>query len=94
MTLAVPVLSRLLGTRRGNKMPSFYLDLMGGKKVSEVEYLNGAVVRYGVRLGIPTPVNRLLTQTLTALVNGEYQAERFDHNPERLIEMLVSKPGG
>jgi 2-dehydropantoate 2-reductase len=93
-TLAVPVLSRLLGNRRGSKMPSFYLDLMGGKKVSEVEYLNGAVVRYGVRLGIPTPVNRLLTQTLTALVNGEYQAERFDHNPERLYEMLVSRPGG
>jgi 2-dehydropantoate 2-reductase len=93
-SLAVPVLSRLLGSRRGNKMPSFYLDLMGGKKVSEVEYLNGAVVRYGVRLGIPTPVNRLLTQTLTALVNGEYQAERFDHNPERLYEMLVSRPGG
>lgn len=92
--LAMPVLARLLGNRRGNKMPSFYLDLMGGKKVSEVEYLNGAVVRYGVRLGIPTPVNRLLTQTLTALVNGEYPAERFDHKPERLIEMLVSRPGG
>jgi len=93
-TLAVPVLSRLLGNRRGIKMPSFYLDLLGGKKVSEVEYLNGAVVRYGVRLGIPTPVNRFLTQTLMALVNGEYQAERFDHNPRRLIEMLASKPGG
>ena len=92
--LAMPVLARLLGNRRGNKMPSFYLDLMGGKKVSEVEYLNGAVVRYGVRLGIPTPVNRLLTQVLTALVNGEYQAERFNHNPERLHEMLVSRPGG
>jgi 2-dehydropantoate 2-reductase len=93
-TLAVPVLSRLLGNRRGIKMPSFYLDLMGGKRVSEVEYLNGAVVRYGVRLGIPTPVNRLLTQVLTALVNGEYPSERFDHNPGRLIEMLASKPGG
>ncbi len=93
-SLSVQALSRLLGDRRGSKMPSFYLDLMSGKKVSEVEYLNGAVVRYGVRFGIPTPVNRLLTQTLTALVNGEYRSESFDHQPERLIRMLAEKPGG
>jgi 2-dehydropantoate 2-reductase len=92
--LAVPVLSRLLGNRRGSKMPSFYLDLMGGKKVSEVEYLNGAVVRYGVRLGIPTPVNRLLTQTLSALINGEYRSEEFDHQPARLIELSGRQVGG
>jgi 2-dehydropantoate 2-reductase len=88
------LLSGLLGNRRGNKMPSFYLDLMSGKKVGEVEYLNGAVVRYGVRLGIPTPVNRMLTQTLTALINGEYQAGMFDHQPEKLLDLMVSKSGG
>jgi 2-dehydropantoate 2-reductase len=92
--LSMPLLTRLLGDRRGKKMPSFYLDLMSGKKVGEVEYLNGAVVRYGVRLGIPTPVNRLLTQTLTALINGEYPADRFDHQPEKLLELLATRPGG
>ncbi|MGA9397335.1 MAG: 2-dehydropantoate 2-reductase [Anaerolineaceae bacterium] len=83
-----PLVARLLGNRRGKKMPSFYIDLMSGKRVSEVEYLNGAVVRYGVRFGIPTPVNRLLTQTLTALLNGEYRLEEFDHKPEKLIGLL------
>jgi len=92
--LSKHLLIGLLGDRRGKKMPSFYLDLMSGKKVGEVEYLNGAVVRYGVRLGIPTPVNRLLTQTLTALINGEYQAERFDHQPGKLLDLLAVKPGG
>ena len=86
--LSMHLLIGLLGDRRGKKMPSFYLDLMSGKKVGEVEYLNGAVVRYGVRFGIPTPVNRLLTQTLTALVNGEYQRVEFDHHPEKLIGLL------
>jgi 2-dehydropantoate 2-reductase len=38
-------------------------DLAGGKR-SEIDYLNGHVVRQGERLGIPTPVNR----TLQALV--------------------------
>lgn len=85
---------RLLANRRGSKMPSFYLDLMGGKKVSEVEYLNGAVVRYGVRLGIPTPVNRMLTRTLTALVNGEYRLEEFARKPDKLIGLLKSQAGG
>lgn len=85
------LVARVLGNRRGNKMPSFYLDLKSGKKVSEVEYLNGAVVRYGVRLGIPTPVNRLLTQTLTALVNGEYRQDAFDHQPEKLLAMLDTR---
>ena len=92
--LSMHLLSGLLGDRRGNKKSSFYLDLMSGKKVGEVEYLNGAVVRYGVRLGIPTPVNRLLTQTLTALINGEYRADRFDHQPEKLQDLLATRPGG
>jgi 2-dehydropantoate 2-reductase len=92
--LSMPLLAGLLGDRRGEKLPSFYLDLMSGKKVGEVEYLNGAVVRYGVRLGIPTPVNRLLTQTLTALINGEYPADRFDHQPGKLLDLLAARPGG
>ncbi|MBN2256916.1 MAG: ketopantoate reductase family protein [Anaerolineaceae bacterium] len=92
--ISIPLIKRMLGNRRGNNMPSFYLDLMSGKKVSEVEYLNGAVVRYGVRLGIPTPVNKVLTQTLMALVNGEYRPEVFDHHPERLIELLGGHVGG
>jgi 2-dehydropantoate 2-reductase len=85
---SIPLVVRKLGNRRGEKMPSFYIDLKSGKKVSEVEYLNGAVVRYGVRFGIPTPVNRLLTKTLTALVNGEYPREKFAHKPEKLIGLL------
>jgi 2-dehydropantoate 2-reductase len=89
-----PLVSHILSNRRGNKMPSFFIDLMSGKKVSEVEYLNGAVVRYGVRLGIPTPINRLLTQTLIAIVNGEYRHESFERQPEKLIELIGQRAGG
>jgi 2-dehydropantoate 2-reductase len=34
--------------------------------VTEIDYINGAVVREGTRLGIPTPVN----ETLVALIKG------------------------
>lgn len=86
--LSRPFLLQALGKGRGGKMPSFHIDLYAGRKKSEVEYLNGAVVRFGEKLGIPTPVNRVLTQTLQAMVNGEISKEKFQHQPERLLRLM------
>jgi 2-dehydropantoate 2-reductase len=86
--LARPVLARAVGGGRGAKMPSFHIDLHAGRGKSEVEFLNGAVVRAGDRLGIPTPVNRVLTDTLMALTRGELPLEKFDHRPEALLERM------
>ena len=83
-----PVLVRLLGDSRGDKMPSFHIDLHGGRGRTEVEYINGAVVRYGERLGVPTPVNRVLTATLESLSAGTLDLERFRHNPDALLALL------
>jgi len=58
-------------------MPSFYIDLHAGRRTSEVEYLHGAVVRYGEKTGIPTPVSRLLMETLLAMVRAIYQLRSF-----------------
>lgn len=63
-----PVLRAQIGGARGGKMPSLQIDLAGGKPRNEVLWLNGAVVRRGVVEGVPTPVNRVLTDTLLALV--------------------------
>lgn len=60
-------LHRVVGGARGGKMPSLFLDLESGKKGSEVGWYNGAVVRKGVEVGIGTPVNRLLTETVQQL---------------------------
>ncbi len=53
--LSRPILSRVAGTGRGEKMPSFYIDLHSGRGKSEVEYLHGAVVRAGRQFGVPDP---------------------------------------
>ena len=45
--IAQPALTRALGGGRGDKMPSFHIDLHGGRGQTEVRFLNGAVVRYG-----------------------------------------------
>ncbi len=86
--LGRPLAVRFLGRGRGNKMPSFHIDLHAGHTRSEVGYLNGAVVRFGERLGVAIPVNRALTETLTRLSTGELPLDTFRHSPEKLIALV------
>ena len=60
-------LHRVVGGARGGKMPSLFLDLESGKRGSEVAWYNGAIVRKGVEIGIETPANCLLTETVQQL---------------------------
>ncbi len=83
--LSRPILARFIGGGRGSKMPSFYIDLHSGGGKSEVDYLNGAVVRNGKRLGIPTPANDFLNQTLQAITNGELEEDTYAKQPMKLI---------
>ncbi len=87
-TLSRPLLQRAVGAGRGGKMPSFHIDLHGGRGQSEVDYLNGAVVRFGEHLGVPTPANRLLNDTLLALTRGDLPLSEFTHRPDRLLGLL------
>lgn len=86
--VAKPILTRALGGSRGEKMPSFRIDLYSGRGRTEVRYLNGAVADEGARLGIPTPVNQVLTDTLEALSHGEQSLETYRHNPDALLALL------
>ena len=83
-----PLMVKAVGGGRGGKMPSFHIDLYNGRGKSEVEYLNGAVVLEGKRLGIPTPVNLVLTETLMSLTSGDIPLDSFAHNPDKLIALI------
>lgn len=89
--LSRPLLTRAIGRGRGAKMPSFHIDLYSGRRQSEVDYLNGAVVRAGQQAGIATPVNRMLTDTLLGLTSGAIQIEHFSKRPQRLLELVQSE---
>ncbi|MFN8387280.1 MAG: ketopantoate reductase family protein [Anaerolineales bacterium] len=84
--LSKPFLSRAAGAGRGNKMPSFHIDLHSGRGKSEVDYLHGEVVRAGEKFNVPTPVNKMLTETLLALVRKEIPLDEFAKKPEKLIQ--------
>ncbi len=88
LAVSRPFLAKAVGGGRGGKMPSFHIDLHSGRGKSEVDYLNGAVVRAGEQAGIPVPVNKLLTETLLKLTNREIPIELFARHPERLLGQL------
>jgi len=90
--IARPVMAKVVGGGRGGKMPSFHIDLHAGRRESEVKWLQGAVVTYGEKFGVPTPVSRLLTETLLSLVRGEIPISEFSHQPGKLLDLLSRQP--
>lgn len=79
------VLYRAIGKGRGEKMPSFHIDLNSGRGKSEVTYLNGAIVHYGSFSKIPTPANEFLTDTLMALTLGKIPRNTYSKNPVKFL---------
>jgi 2-dehydropantoate 2-reductase len=83
-----PFLKFAISGGRGGKMPSFHIDLHNKRGKSEVDYLNGAVVRAGSKLGIPTPVNDYLNRTLLGLTSGSLSMKEFAQRPAKLLSDL------
>jgi len=84
------ILIKAIGGGRGGKMPSFHIDLYSGRGKSEVDQLNGAVVRAGDKINIPTPVNQLFTRLLCSLINGEEPLKKYANKPEVLLALLAN----
>lgn len=88
LKISQPIAKRALGRGRGGKMPSFHIDLHAGRAKSEVDYLNGAVVRFARQLGLAAPVNKVLNDTLLALVGGKFQIQDFARRPDKLLGLV------
>jgi 2-dehydropantoate 2-reductase len=83
------ILGQIVSKGRGEKKPSFHYDIGRGR--SEIEWLNGAVVKYGAMLGINTPVNQALTETLLELVHRQCPHDAYLNQPEKLLERIPGK---
>lgn len=86
---AHPLMQKSVGGGRGGKMPSFHIDLYSGRGKSEVDWLNGAVARFGEKVGVPAPVNTLLNETLQALTNGSLPLGTYARQPDKLLQMIA-----
>jgi 2-dehydropantoate 2-reductase len=87
-SLSRPLMAHAVGRGRGGKMPSLHIDLHSGRGRSEVSWLNGAVLRHGEALGVSTPVNRVLFETLSGLVSGDLDVGEFSKKPVKLLAEL------
>ena len=93
-SLVKPVLSSIVSSGRGNKMPSFHIDLMAGREQNEVAYHNAVVARQGTDLGIKVPVNMALSDILLKIALREVDYELFNGRPKRLVsEVELYKEG-
>ena len=61
------------GKNIGTGRPSLAQDLLKGR-ATEVEYLNGYVVRKGQQVGVPTPVNQAIVDLTRRVDSGEIEA--------------------
>ena len=83
------LLGQIVSKGRGAKKPSFQYDIGRGR--TEVEWLNGAVVKRGAALGVPTPVNHLLTRTLLELVHNQRPHQDFINQPQNLLQLYAAQ---
>jgi 2-dehydropantoate 2-reductase len=58
------------GRSVGSGRPSLLQDVMKGRR-TEVDYLNGYVVRKGREVGIPTPMNQAIVEVAKRMERGE-----------------------
>ena len=66
--------------------PSLLQDVIKGRH-TEVDYLNGLVVKKGEELGVPTPMNQAITNLMKKLEAGEVKPDQS--NLERLKSCLI-----
>jgi 2-dehydropantoate 2-reductase len=80
-------MARTVAGGRGSKMPSLHVALASAKR-SEVQWLNGAVVRAGASSGVRTPVNDVLTTVLSRITAAPETWPEWRDRPQRLAELV------
>jgi len=83
--LARPVLASRIAGARGEKPPSLLLDLRGAKHRTEVQVLNGAVVRAARDAGVRVPVNTVLTRVLDDIAHMPQLWAKYRERPDALV---------
>lgn len=82
------VFTQVIVHGRGDKMPSFHIDLAAGKGRSEVAFHNGAIAAAGQAAGVPTPANAALNDVLIRLTSGAVARDYFDGRADRLLAVV------
>ena len=91
LPVIAPIVAKKMKNARGEKLPSLFEDLKHPEAPSEFEAMNGAVVRIGAQLGVPTPYQSLLMEVFQRCRQEPAFWERLRNNPDRLADLLNPK---
>jgi 2-dehydropantoate 2-reductase len=89
--LSRPIMVRIVGGARAGKAPSLLLHLRSAPpdapspEQTEVDWMNGAVVRAGAEVRVPTPVNACLAALVEEVARDPQRRAWFRNHPERLV---------
>jgi 2-dehydropantoate 2-reductase len=83
------ILQPMVAGGRGDKPPSLLVDIRSGKAQSEIDELNGAIVRAGKSIGLKTPVNAALLGILHDLLEGKADRAEWRRSVDRLVELTA-----
>jgi 2-dehydropantoate 2-reductase len=72
------------GRTAAGQRPSMGQDMQEGRR-TEIEFLNGLIVREGDKLGLPTRANAVLTDLVTRVEKGELKAD-----PKNITELRLN----
>jgi 2-dehydropantoate 2-reductase len=68
----------------GEHRPSMGQDMVKGRR-TEIEFLNGLIVRKGEEIGIPTPANRALVDIVKRVERGELKPD-----PKHILDLRLN----
>ena len=90
MIILQRILQPMVGGGRGDKPPSLLVDMRSGKTQSEIDELNGAIVKAGKAIGMKTPVNAALVGIVHDLLDGKADRAEWRRNVDRLVALTAA----
>jgi len=81
---------RKVGTSELGGMSSMWQDVRKGKGRTEIDFINGAVVRRGKECGVPTPANAHVARLVNQLASGEVPVNTFAKNLALVYRVKLS----
>ncbi len=81
------ILRPMVAGGRGDKPPSLLVDMRSGRTQSEIDELNGAIVKAGEAIGLATPVNAALVNILHDLLSGKVERATWRRNIDQLVKL-------
>jgi len=95
--LPVPILQVVFQSKmkrgRGNKPPSLHLDLLNGKRETELPFLYGSIIECGKLAGVRTPALSALAETFQAITEGRLSWDAVKGRPQDLWARVLEREG-